>query len=292
MSENFDNDMNQNKEFEPSAPEGGSYSEYPGIVSSEVEERISFSDRLVGILTEPSVIFEKMSKAKASTGTWLIPLLLVFTMYAIANIVISLNPNSALDQRETARAGMERRIEKMKADGKISKEQAEQQREMFEKQIDAPKSMMLGISTVAIFVTGMLFTFFVCLIYYLMIKFVMKGNIDYQGILIVQATAGMVSLISLPVIIALAFVTGKHFMDLSVATLLRVFTGTELQGMALLVGRIDIVTIWATVITGFGFAKYNNSDTKKYMGFAFGMYIAAMLIGHVFYMFFRSLGWA
>ena len=136
-------------------------------------EELSHSDKMIGVFSEPSNMFESTAKFPPRTKDWLIPVLILFLVIAIIRIVAMSNKEIAY---ESKKAQVDR-IEKMVEDGTLTREQGDRALE----QIDQQSKFMSGpvgwvITVVSTIIFGGIFFFIMVGIYFLLIKFLFLSH--------------------------------------------------------------------------------------------------------------------
>jgi hypothetical protein len=234
---------------------------------------LSHSDKMIGVFTEPAKTFFLTSKFPPRTKDWVIPVLILFFIAALIRIIAMTNEEVYF---EAKKLGIER-IEKMVESGTMTREQGDEAINAIDQQMafmNGPVGWVITIATSIIF--GFIVLIIIVGIYYLFIKFLLKGEGTFSSAFV---SIGLVSYISvMQMIIAgiLTMLLGKMIMDTSLASLLGSDKMT-LTGWFL--AKIDPISIWAYIVLSIGFAKMFKSESSgKYYALVFGVWLIGMFI--------------
>ena len=234
---------------------------------------LSHSDKMIGVFTEPTKMFEHTSKFPPRNKDWVIPVLIFFIVVALIRIISMTNPEIKF---EAKKQGIDR-IEKMVQDGTLTREQGDEAIEGIEQQMefmDGPVGWVITIATTLIF--GFLIFVIIVGIYYLLVKFVLKGEGTFVSALVANGLTSYISILQVIIAGILTMLLGKLMMDTSVASLMG-SDKTTLTGWFL--ARLDPISIWAYVILAIGLAKmFKSASTGKYYYLVFGVWLIGMFI--------------
>lgn len=169
---------------------------------------------------------------------------------------------------EAKKQGIDR-IEKMVENGTLTREQADQQIDSMDALMKGPMSWVITIVPTLLF--GFIFFIIITGIYYLLIKFVLKGEGTFTSALVANGLTSYISILQIIVAGILTMLMGKMIIDTSVAS----FIGSDkntLTGWFL--SKIDPISIWAYIVLAIGFAKMNKSQaTGKYYVLVFAVWL-------------------
>ena len=255
------NDTNENLEHTTGQTENGGGDE------------LSHSDKMIGVFSEPSNMFENTAKFPPRTKDWLIPILILFLVIALIRIIAMSNSEVAY---ETKKAQVDR-IEKMVEDGTLTREQGDRALE----QIDQQSKFMSGpigwvITVVSTIIFGGIFFFIMVGIYFLLIKFGLKGEGGYNSALVANGLTAYITLLQMILGGILTMVFGRMIMDTSLASVL----GTDKATITgWLFAKIDPISIWAYSVLSIGFAKmFRAKSTTPYFILVFAIWLIGGLI--------------
>jgi hypothetical protein len=123
---------------------------------------------------------------------------------------------------------------------------------------------------------GFIFIIIITGIYFLFIKFLLKGEGTFTGALVAMGLTSYISILQIVIAGILTMVMGKLMMDTSVAS----FMGSDKNTIAgWFLSKLDPISIWAYAILSIGFAKMNKSEsTGKYYILVFAVWIIGTFI--------------
>lgn len=236
-------------------------------------EELSHSDKMVGVFSEPSQMFQTTSFFPTQTKDWLIPILILFILIGAIRSLSMMNEDVYYEAKQK---GIER-IEKMVEDGTIPKDSEDAAIEGVNQQMEfmrGPIGWVINIVSTLIF--GSIFFFVVAGIYFLFIKFALKGEGTYKHVLVANGLTAYITMIQVVVAGILTMFLGKIIQDTSLAA----FMGSDRSTMAgFLLAKIDPVSIWAYAVLSIGFAKLFKSDSVgKYFILVFGIWLIGSLL--------------
>lgn len=234
---------------------------------------LSHSDKMIGIFTEPAKTFENVSRFPAKNKDWVIPVLIFFIVIALIRIIAMTNKEVYF---EAKKQGIER-IEKMVENGTLTREQGDEAIEGIDKQMEfmqGPIGWVITIATTLIF--GFIVFFIIVGIYYLFIRFLLKGEGTFTSSLVANGLTIYIGILQVLIAGILTMLMGKMMMDTSAAS----FMGsdkTTLAGWAL--AKVDPISIWSYIILAIGYAKmFKSNSTGKYYVLVFGVWLIGMFL--------------
>ena len=244
-------------------------------VPEEVE--LSHSDKMIGILSEPSKTFASISKFPPRTIDWLLPFFLLLLFVAVSRIIVLNNDEIRYEVKQEQIAKIEKGLQESVKSGAITQQQADQRLDLIQENMDKfGGGIGTVIQTVSIFIVGFIIFFITTGIYFLFAKFVLKGDGTYTGALVANGLSAYIGIITVILAAILSLVFNRMFNDVSVASFINA-DKTTLVGFIL--GKIDIITIWAYIVFSIGLAKmFKSATTGKYYGLVFGIWIIGTFI--------------
>ena len=237
--------------------------------SSEQEAgELSHSDKMIGVFTEPANMFYQTSRFAPRHKDWVIPVVIFFIVIALIRILAMTNKEVYF---EAKKQGIER-IEKMVESGTMTREQGDEAIDAIDQQMEfmqGPIGWVISIVSTLIF--GFIIFFILVGIYYLFIKFLLKGEGTFTSALV---TSGLTTYINIIQVIIAGIITmflGKAIMDTSAASLLG---SDKTTYMGWLLAKIDPISIWAYIVLAIGFAKmFKSESTGKYYALVIGLWL-------------------
>jgi hypothetical protein len=246
--------------------------------SSEFENQtqqaeLSHSDKMIGVFTEPANTFSQISNFSVKTVDWLLPFLILMILVGVIRSLAMLNED-VMYQMKKQQTEM---FEKMVKEGKMTQEQADKAIEDSAKSFEfmrGPIGWIINIISSVIF--GFIFFFLIAGIYFLIIKFILKGEGTYQHVLVASGLTAYISMIQVIIGGILTFLLGKIIMDTSLANFIELEKGSLVR---FFVSKIDPLSIWAYSVLAIGLARLNKSENSQpYFILVFGLWILGGLL--------------
>ncbi len=244
----------------------------------QVEEEISVTDKLVGVLSEPSSLFEKLSNMELKTMDWLIPILFVIIVAAVSNFIMMGNPEIKADVIEKQISVMEKSFQEQVDKGNMNQEQADEQIELIRERMEEGGSTQTIMASVGILIVTFIMFFIIAGVFYLLTKFALGGVGSYKTAMSAYGLPYYILALQIIVMIILAMTMNKMFMDTSVGSFLDMEKDTIL---GMLSHKLDVFSIWFYAVVSIAFAKMFKADSlTKYFIMVFGMWIGFSLLMH------------
>jgi hypothetical protein len=239
------------------------------IVDDE-EYELSHTDKLVGVLTEPSDTFSSMSKSGTKTTDWLVPLLIMIIVASLVQVVMMSNEAIKYAAIEKQMEAVEKQLDDAVSSGDITQEQADQRLEQT-RQFFENSGMGLMFSIIGVVVFSIILFFIIAGIYYLVAKFGLKGDGNYAAAMSAYGLPYYVIIIQLIVMVIAALAMNKIMAGTSVADFLSI-EKTDVLGFTL--AKLDPFTIWFYALISIGLAKmFKANNTTKYFITIFGLWL-------------------
>lgn len=241
------------------------------------EIELSHTDKLVGVFTEPAKTFESISKFQIKTIDWLLPFSVLLIAVILSTFVAMSNPQVKADAIEKRLEDIRKDLDKQVAEGKLSKEEANQRLEMIESQVEKMSGTIgMVIQSVSILIFGFIIFFIVCGAYFLVIKFGLKDQGTYKHVLAASGLTAYIGIIQVALATILTLVFNRVVQDVSAASLLN-YDKSTIAGF--LLAKVDVISIWSYVVLSIGLAKlFKSENLKKYLITIFGIWIGWGLI--------------
>ncbi|WP_337866698.1 YIP1 family protein [Ignavibacterium sp.] len=237
------------------------------------ETELSHSDKMIGVFTEPSKTFESIAKFPVRSIDWVLPIVIIFILIGLMRSLAMLNVDVVL---QTKQKQIEM-FDKMVSEGKMTQEQADQAIEGIDKQMEfmrGPLGWVINVVSTLIF--GFIFFFIIAGIYFLFIKFFLKGEGSYQHVLVASGLTSYILMIQVLIGGILTFLLGKIVMDTSVANFIELEQGSIVK---FFLSKVDPISIWAYSVLSIGLAKLNRAqNTVPYFILVFALWILGGLL--------------
>mgnify|MGYP003471261706 FL=1 len=246
----------------------------PEQPSNEMEE-LSHTDKIVGVISEPSNLFSKLAFLNTKVTDWLLPLIALIIVAIAATFIYMSNPEIKLEMQQQQEKAMQEQFDKMVESGQMTREQADEQ-------IDKTMEMMGGsgmmqvFSSIGILVIMIIWFFVFTTIAFLIAKFVLKGDGSYSQAMTAMGLPLYISVLQSILLIIVGMLLGKMLTGLNPASL----SGMDLKTLpGFLLSRLDVFSIWFYIVLGIAFAKMFKSDSvKKYVFASIGVWLVFMFI--------------
>jgi hypothetical protein len=238
--------------------------EAPKMSSVEAEElEMNHTDKLVGVFTEPTSTFGKISNFPSKTSDWVIPILIVIVVAILSSILMMNNPTIKAAIMEKQIAAMEKSFDEAVAKGEMSRDQANQQLETVRDRMSQGGAIqMIGI-VVGIPIATFIFFFVVSGAFFVLAKFILKGEGSYKEAMVAYGLPQYIRVIQTIIMIIAALVTNKLFTGTSVADFLDI-EKDNITGF--LLAKLDVFSIWFYIVFGIGLAKmFKTNNVQKYI---------------------------
>ncbi|MBK7867892.1 MAG: YIP1 family protein [Ignavibacteriales bacterium] len=237
-----------------------------------LQEELSFTDKFLGVVTNPASIFGSIAKFELKTTDWLLPVVIMLAGAVLFTILKFVDPEvkNAMWDKQKAQT-----IEQLKKENKSAAE-IKQVEDMMETQ----KEMMSGplgyvFTGLPIFIGGFIMFFIAAGIYLLFAKLFLHSPITYKGMMIAYALPSLVGIGGMVITTILTMLLSKMIADTSVASLL----GYEKGPLKSVLAILDPIKLWSCYLTGVGMAKISNSDNvNKYVIYSISMLVAFYLV--------------
>lgn len=237
------------------------------------ESELTHSDKMIGVFTEPSRTFESIANFPVRSIDWVLPVVIIFILVGLMRSLAMLNVDVQL---QTKQKQIEM-LDKMVSEGKMTQEQADKAIEGIDKQMEfmtGPIGLIINIVSTLIF--GFIFFFIISGIYFLFIKFLLKGEGNYQHVLVASGLTSYITMIQVLIGGILTFLLGKIVMDTSVANFIELEQGSIVK---FFLSKIDPISIWAYSVLAIGLAKLNRAqNTTGYLILVFALWILGGLL--------------
>ncbi|MEO8512960.1 MAG: YIP1 family protein [Ignavibacteria bacterium] len=235
-------------------------------------ESISLGDAMAGIFSEPGSTFESV-KASAKKNYWLIPILILIAVSLLSSFLVTHDEELLSEIKTQQKEAIKKRMDEAVKDGKMTREQADQQIEKTENMFGGGMFVIFGMIGS---VVGVLLIFFLkALLYWGGLK-LFKGSAGYGDIMNVLGLTSLIMAIQLIVDTVLAIVMGKLMMNIGPVLL---FSENSVgKSMFTFIANFDAITIWYSVIVGIGLAKVSNLKSSVTIPFVFALWLIWVLL--------------
>lgn len=229
---------------------------------------MSLSDKLVGVFSSPSDLYDNVRQTPPTSSNWVIPTLILVVVGVIMAYLISSNPTLSDQMKRIASEQMEKGLQKQLAAGKITQEQANQARD----QMSGIGGASTVIFTYVAAVLGPFFGLFLgSLFFWLLGKTVMKVTSPYMKVVEVVGLTFFIGTVESVVTTILAIGMNSMFASPSLAVFISDFSVEN--RMHLLAASVNVFTFWTLAVTGIGLARLFQKDTPKVLVLVFALWV-------------------
>jgi hypothetical protein len=229
---------------------------------------MSFSDKLVGVFTSPSALYDNVRQTPPTSSNWVVPTLILVVVGVIMAYLVVSNPVLSDQMKRMASEQMEKGLQKQLAAGKITQEQANQARDQMS---GMGQTGALIFKYVGAVVGPFVVLFLASLVYWLLGKGVMKATAPYMKVVEVVGLTFLITSIESVVTTVLAIGMNSIFASPSLALLVSDFSIEN--KMHLLAAAMNVFTFWSLAVTGIGLAQLFQKDTAKVLVLVFALWL-------------------
>jgi hypothetical protein len=238
----------------------------------EAQDNISLGDAMAGVFSEPGETFSSV-KRSLKKNYWLVPLIIVLAVSILSSILVLRDEELVSAIKDKQKIAMKERFDEAVKDGKMTREQANEQIEGAEKMMTGSMFVIFGI--ISSVVLTLIFFFLKALIYWGGLK-IFKGSGTYTDMMNVLGLASVITAIQLIVDTALAIFTGKLLVNIGPVLL---FTEEAVgKSMYTFIANFDLINIWYLVVVGIGLAKASSLKSAMTVQFLFALWMVWVLL--------------
>jgi len=242
--------------------------------TNEMEE-LSHTDKIVGVISEPSNLFSKLAFLNTKVTDWLYPLLAMIVVAIIATFIYMSNPEIKLEMQQQQEKAMREQFDKMVESGQMTQEQVDEQMDRTSEMMNNPLFIYL-FPSIGIIIMSLIWFFVFTTIGFLIAKFALKGDGGFTQAMSALGLPLYISVLQSIILIIVGMVMGKMLTGLSPASL----TGMDIKTLpGFLLSRLDVFSIWFYAVVGIAFAKmFKSENTMKYIIASLGIWLVFMFI--------------
>jgi hypothetical protein len=241
-------------------------------IPEQPPENIALGDAIAGIFSEPGDTFIAV-KQSAKKNYWVIPSIIVVVISIMSSFLVLRDEELVSEITTTQKEAMKEKLDKLVKEGKMTKEQADQQVETAQKFMSGKMMMIFGLVG-SIF--GVIIIFLLKgLIYWGALK-IFKGSAEFIDILNVLGLSGIITAIQLIIDSVLAIVMGKLLVN--IGPVLLVSKESIGSSMYTFLANFDLINIWYLIVVSIGLAKVSQLKSSKTIPFVFGLWLIWALL--------------
>ncbi len=244
--------------------------ELPPEQQEEIE--LKHSDKFVGVFSEPSSTFSRISIFKVRTLDWILPVIVVAVLAVASNFILMSNPQIKSQTIDKTMERMEKNFGDMVKKGQMTESQKEEQLDKIREGMESGMSpARIVIQIVSTFIFIFITFFIVSFVYHLVAKTALKGDGTFASMLVANGLTYYINAIQVIVMMIASFIMNKLIAGTSVAA----FMGLEkTEFVGFILNKVDPFTIWGLFVFGIAMAKmYKSEQTSKFIIAAFAVWI-------------------
>jgi len=237
-------------------------------IKTETPQVSSFMERLTDVFTSPDKLYTEVSVSPVQNSSWTFPYVISLVLSVLFTIALFSNQSLRDQIMEPQLNQLHQRVEK----GEITQEQADRAEEFM-----ASSSIMLITSAVGTIVIVSISVFGVPLVFWLIVRFIFKSQTGYKKILEVYGLSSIIGILNTIVTLIM-----MHLFDSVRATpglsLLLMSNFDYTNTMHKLLGSLNFITIWQTVVFGIGIAKASNKTNSVGVFLSLSLWLIYVII--------------
>lgn len=242
----------------------------------EPEEELSFTDKIVGVFTEPSNLFSRLSKEPVKTMDWLLPLLLSMIIGIISLFVLMSNPEIKMNTQEKQIQKIEENMQEMVDKGQLTQEQVDEQIEKTREMMNKGGAMQLVFGSIGIVIGGFIVFFIIAGVFFALAKFALGGEGNFQASMLAYGIPHYIIFIQIVAIIIASLTMKEMLQDTSIGSLMGMRKDTLIGWF---MHKLDILSIWFYIVVGIAYAKmFKSENTTKYIVAILGLWLGFSLL--------------
>jgi hypothetical protein len=238
-------------------------------------EELSHTDKIVGVISEPSNLFSKLVLQKGKASDWLLPLIAMIVVAIISTFIYMSNPEIKLQMQEQQEKAMREQFDKMVESGQMTQQQADERIDQARGMVNNPMFTYL-FPSIGIIVVSFIWFFVFASVAFLIAKYGLKGTGTYAQAMSAFGLPLYIQIIQGIILIIIGLLMGRIVSGVNPASLLDM----DIKSFGgFLVSRLDVFSIWFYIVVGIAFAKMFKSDNiKKYAITSIGAWLIIMFI--------------
>ncbi len=213
-------------------------------------EEMTFTDKIAGVIIEPSKTFESVKIFGPKFIDWFVPLIIFIGLMILSIYLITSNPEIRAEIDLESRKATEERLDKLVKEGKINEQQKREQLEQIERFTTGPAMQIIQYTSITIFT--FILAFVLSAVYWLIWIFVLKGKGGYNYALNVYGLSLFIPIIEIIIVSIIALTMSKLINSFNVTIFMELEKGTTLR---YILSKINPFTFWWLYVLGVGLGK-------------------------------------
>ena len=223
----------------------------------------------MNVFAVPGEVFEEVRASAHAAGNWLVPALLGSVVGVISVVVALSQPAIQQQLREQQTQLIEKRLDKMVEAGKITRQQADQQKEITEKFMGPMMMKISGSFAAAFWSFGRVFLWGLGL--WLLGQWLLRVDVGYLKAVEIAGLAGMI--VVLGTMVKLLLQVNLSSLTSSPSLALAVKTFDPQNPWHLVLAGLNVFELWSVALLALGLARLAGVSFAR-AGFAvFGVWV-------------------
>lgn len=242
----------------------------PAPATEEVKP-MSFTEKIVNIFAAPGELFENVRLTGKTPSNWIIPVAIMIVVAIAMQQLIMSNP-SLLDQTKAMiTKATNESFDKAIREGKMTPEQAEQQREQAANFTNPTSGIAIAIRIAGTIITLPVMLFLISLVYWLLGKTAMHASAPYMKVVEVAGLTLLITAVESIVTTVMAIGMDSIHAAPNLALFVQNFDLTNKLHAAL--AKVNVFTIWSLVVASIGLSKLFQRDLPKVLVLVFALWV-------------------
>jgi len=242
----------------------------PTEPSAEVKP-MSFTEKLVNIFAAPGELFENVRLTGKTASNWIIPVAIMIVVAIAMQQIIMTNPSLSDQTKAMVEKATKERLDKAVQEGKMTPEQAEQQRQQIENFSNPSSGLNIAFRIVGVVVFIPVILFLISLVYWLLGKTAMQASAPYMKVAEVVGLTFLIGAVESIVTTVMAIGLDSLHAGPNLAVFVQNFDIANKLHVAL--SKVNLFTIWSLVVTSIGLSKLFQRDLPKVLVLVFALWI-------------------
>lgn len=227
------------------------------------------SDLLLNVFSSPGDAFEGLKASPTRASVWLIPMIILIVIASGATYLMFSNPTL----KDQFMQGQEQVLQKSVDSGKMTQEQADQQKQGMERM--GGMFIAFGIIGSVVFISVMFFG--ATLILWLVGKMAMGSTAGYGKYLELYGLSSWIGILGGIIMILMVGAMGSLYASPS-AGLAVLSNYNPTDNTHRILSALNIFSIWQAAVVGIGMSKLAGKSAGMGIGIAFGLWVVWVAI--------------
>ncbi len=246
------------------------------LTENETVEELTYSEKIIGVISSPSETLEAIAKNTPKTSDWLIPIIIFIVISGLASFLYYQNPALKAEMENKSIEAIEKSYQEQVDKGKITQQEAEKQKELIMSKMQDGGSSTLIFQLIGIAIYTFIAFFVINLIFFLIIKYLLIGEGSFGSAMSAYGLSYYILILQTIITIILSLALDKFYIGLSLAN----FIDAEwLSFTGFLLRKADPFMIWFYAVLGISYAKmFHSENTKNFVILTFSVWILGNLL--------------